>query len=553
MNNQLPCKIAFAFLILSGMALLQKAGAQVDDVIKIKYGTDTAVQLGVGVDEFEPSQPKQFCLDFETTDLIYDTEGATDAEIVTKATFDMEDFENDFKFDYSSTTTANLSIDKFASSNSSLTNSGKFENFLKNTSKNFVVSIDARADHGSKRVLYNKGLKPEFQTLIDQGRFAEFRSLCGTHFVASHTLRSEISVALDASNISRSLKLTMSNSTNASISASLTIDGLKGGAGTAFTSNVSNVLSLASERGNVESVVRSKGGYGIGEVTAVLSGISFKPDEMHNVYQALAGTGSSFTVTKAAPGEFNLISYSIFGAESPELPADTFRNLEEIFKKLVRVDAIITQYETYQKDRPVAYGKYFKPKHDALKSVRAQILNSYKRCRTEGKCDIPAAVNSDEFPFLTDLYKNAALSAHCIEGHYLNIDDENTDHFLSSIDFVVTGKLNYVSQVDKQSITVSVSEENMDGFKEVDFSPSTRAAVYNVDPDNDTGDILMQIFSIPVSIPDITTPNGFPDLVKIGRIRNSLSEFVFQITTRLKSGEEIVDYFGAADLAECSL
>lgn len=548
-TTKLICRLLIGLIFV--FAFKENAYAQLDDVMKIKYANGIAVQLGVGVDEFEPAIPKQFCLNFDKdTDIGYDTEGSTEAQVRTNAVYSMDDFENDFKFDYSATTTANLGIDKLLTANSTIKNTGKFEKFLKNTSNNFLINIEAVANHGSKRVVYTKGLQPKFQALLDEKKFAEFRKLCGTHFVSSHTLESEVAVAIDVKDISRTLKLTINKSTTANVDGSLTIEGITAGGSAGLTSNLTNILTLASSHGSIESQVRSRGGYGVGSVTSVLSGISYKSEEMGNIFKAIAQAGTNFDAKKAAPGEFNLISYEIFGAESPNLPSGTYQHLEKIYKKLIRVDAVVTQYETYKSDRPIVYEKYFKPKHDTLTSIRKNILDTYKKCRTTGECTIPETISSDSYPFLTDVFKEANLSARCTAGNEIENTLGNKGYYLSSIDFVISGSINYVSEVDQGSIKIGVSTPDKD-LQSVSFNPKQRAAIYNINKEEDTGDVLMQIYNLNFRPQDITTRAGWPDNDKIGKIRNSLRDYVFQVETSLKSGEKITDYFGMANL-ECS-
>jgi len=536
--------------VLSALLLGTSASAQIEESLRLRYGTGTELQLGVGVNEADPSKARQFCLNFAPDDIFFDVGGATTSELSTRGVFDIRDFVNDFKFDYSIDTTASAGVGKLFNAKSTVKNTGKFELYLKNFKSNYSISIDASAHHGSERIRFNKGLKPEFQALLDSGDFATFREKCGTHFVSSRTLVSQLSVMINATDVSRTLKNTINQTWNANFSAKGTIEAITAEAKVNTSTSLSNALTLTDKFGNISHEVKSRGGAGISSVAQVLANITFKPEEIAQVYSAIAIAAKDFTRETAAPDEFNLISYEIFGAEAPNLDPNTFSNLERIYKRVVRIDAAVDVYEGYKVDRPTLYSKYFKPIHDSLLLLRQNAVGTYKSCRSGGDCDLKEMPELRKVVFLEDILKRAKFETRCSNGHSIKDAQGKSGTYFSSADMVVSGELQYLSELDLESIRI-MRNITADEFVDVQFDPGSRLRVFS--EKNDTARFLMQMDSIQLPLSEITTANGFPDTGKMSSLRLGFREIAYVVEFAFKNGITIEEIFALPDLTRCKV
>ena len=538
------------FIFTIALLLSNQGHANIDETLQVKYSDDTELQLGVGVDEFEPSKARQFCLEFTSVDVIKDVNGSTAAQINTRGLSKISDFENDFNFDYSVETTANAGVDKLFKVDSTLKNTGKFALYLKNYRTNFGIIVDATAKHGSERVLYSKGLKEKFQKLLDEGNYEEFRNKCGTHFVSSRTIISELSVIINASNLSRTLKNTVNQTWSASFGASGSFDGLTAGATAKSTTTVSNLLTIMKKHGEITHDIKSRGGKGIGSIGSILASSSYKPEDIQEIYKSIAKAAEDFTVENAVPETFNLISYEIFGAKPPTVDTVTFRQLEKIYKKVVRIDAAVDIYKNYKNNRPTLHKKYFKPIHDSLLIIRAQLVSRYKECRAGGKCLLPSTIELEDLIFLEDIFINSEFGVSCIQGHDLLDIAGKRRNFLSSADFIVSGKIQFLEELDLDLIQITRNIKD-DDFEAISFDPSARLKLFN--KQGDKADVIIQIDTLQIPKNAIIDSGEFVDLSKIVGIRASFRENAYIIRFGLKNGLHVDEVFALPNLKSCTI
>lgn len=542
MNYLFPAALA--------IVLATSAFANLDETLQIKYTDDIELFLGVGVDEFEPSKARQVCLEFTQGDVILDVAGSTDAKIVTRGVFDIDDFENDFNFDYSVETTTSAGVDKLFNVSSTVENTGKFALFLKNYVTNIGITIDATANHGSRRVFYAKGLKPEFQDLINSGNFEEFRERCGTHFVSSQTLVSEISVSINADSLSRTLKNSINQSWIVGFGANGTFEGLTAGVTGKSTTTLSNVLSVAQQHGSIAHNVQSRGGYGIGSISAALSAATFKPEEIQTIYKAISEASDGFTVENADPDTFNLISYDIFGAKPPTVDTAVFRQLDEIYKRVVRIDAAIEIYKSYQSERPTLYTKYFKPAHDTLTATRSRLVSAYTGCRSGGSCVIPELPELEDLVFVEDIFLEANYSVACVHGHSMIDSSGSKRNYMSSADFVVRGALQFLEDIDVDSVQV-IRNSSGDKMEAINFDPSARLRIFNqVDG---RADVLIQLDTLQIPKTAISNDQGVANISRAVELRSTFREIAYIVRFGFTSGLYVDEVFALPDLRSCAI
>ena len=535
------------YAIFVAACTLTVPAAAFEDTLRLDYADDTQLQLGVGVDEADPHSARQFCLATTATDQFYDVGGATTAEVVTSAVFNLEDFENDFKFDYSASTSTSASAAKLFSANTSVTNAGAFELFLKSHQSSMGVFVEANARHGSKRLNYSAGLKPEFQKMLDAGEYDRFRQACGTHFVSSHSLVSQLRVVLNISDLSKRLKSTLSQNWSSTLGGKVSVKALDASSSTSLSSKMSNILTLASRHGTVSYDIKSRGGQGIATVGEVLAGVSMTPDGIAEIFKAIAKAAVGFTRDNAEPDTFNLISFEIFGAKPAALSAGVIDGLEKIYRRIMRLDAAIAVYKGYQTDRPKLYKAYFKPRLDVLKSVRARLIATYKQCRAGGSCDLPTTSELDNLVFLEDVLTGAEFQARCSNGH--SFDSQAGQKFLSAADFVIAGKVRFVTDWD--SVAVQVFRFEGDTLVRMNFDPVARMRIFN--RAGETADVLMQLEAIEVHRASFTKPGGGADLGALAQIRNQFRDRAYLVRIPFNQGFFVDEVVALPNLQRCAL
>lgn len=530
-----------------------------DDSLRVRYTDNTQLNLGVGVDESEPSSAKQYCIEASPSDITLDTQGATRSRITTTGVFDIKEFENDFKFDYSFETTATAGITELFNASSTIKNTGKFELFLQNFGSSFSIIVEARAGHGSKRIRYSSGLKQEFQDMLDKGEHALFRERCGTHFVASHTLVSQITATIGVSGVSSNLRNTLQQSWSSSFGGGATIEGIELGAKLDSTTSLSNVLRLASKTGRINYFADARGGYGVPSLAAVMSQFTFKTEEMQNVYSAISNAAKDFTVDKADPDEFNLISYEIFGAKRTALKPDAFSKLDRLYRRIVRVDAVVNTYEGYKESQGILYNAYFRPIHDELLNLRAVLVNHYRECRNGGDCTVPDIKTGDVLDrvvFLDDLIVDAKFRVDCVNGHSLTNARGVSEKYISSADAVLDATIRFIDDLDTQSIRVfRFAPDNK--LVPLPFDPTARFQTYNrtsgtsSDGSTSQASTRIQLDNIPISRSEITTETGVPSREKAATVRNGFRDLAYLVEIRFRTGLPIQEAFAIPDLTSC--
>jgi hypothetical protein len=532
----------------SGMAQAQGSGT-----LRVPYASSSELMLGVGVDELDPDKARSVCLNFSNDDIISDVAGAVESRLKTSAAFRTSDFENDFKYDYSVVSSASAGIDKVFSAKSSVSNAGKYEMFLKNVSANFTIFVEAEADHGSDRIRYSKGLLPEFQKMIDDGKFDEFRQKCGTHFVSSKRLISRITIIYNARQVSNSMKALIEQSMTAGFEGSMTIKLLTAGAKTDISTKLSDILTLARANGGVETDIKTRGGVGVAGISAALNNITFKPDEIGAVYKALYEASRDLTRANASPEEFNLISYEIFGAPRPQMTEEAFDLLDKLFRRLVIIDASVAVYDGYEVNRPIIFDKYFRNVRDKLMVARGLIFDAYRTCRSGGDCVIPQLDGIEDLVFLEDLFSGSRFEAFCTLGTKLTDPLGTEGYYLTSADLVVTGDVRFSEDLDFASTRVRRYGDGDPEWILFDPADAIRLEQPRDVKKGDSRRIMISLDNQQFAVADITNPAGHPDGAKIAGLRSALRERAYGVEFRFQSGVAIEEIFALADLTECRL
>jgi hypothetical protein len=181
------------------------AGADELRSLSIPYSPMAGIAVGSGVDIDLVNQQRFTCLDFQGTDVRWlDGDGA----IATNASVDLvTDYESlaktlDLEVDYKSKADVGLAKLK---AGAEVNLNVKYSDFAKDEARSLALVFSAKSDYG-RQGLQPFHLQQEFQQLISDQKYDDFRKRCGTHSIVAVRRQSAVAVVVMISELTHSAK-----------------------------------------------------------------------------------------------------------------------------------------------------------------------------------------------------------------------------------------------------------------------------------------------------------------------------------------------------------
>lgn len=394
-------------LLLGFTPLLFWAGdavAQGSDGLTIPYSVTGTHALGDGVNILSPAAQVAECVSYSTPQP--DTAGAyqSRSEMSVLSTFDSLRRETQLDLGYQ--TTGKISAGVF-SANSSFKATGKFGDVSDRESKSLVVMFTANADHG-RDVLVNYDLKPEYKTLLATNP-DEFRRRCGTHFIRAVHKISDVSIFVTFSGLSESGKNSLETSLEQTVGGGVQINKISGEGSTTLTANYKRIVDFAKRSSRVSVKVFAHGGTG----TGVILPTGTDPSDLGAIASALSTYSSGFTAANAAPWEYIVLPYTVFGAPPTPFNPELLTKIGKLTEQLLRVNDALKTVAGYRPAMGASFDRYFAPMQGKLQALRDNLMATINACASGGQCEGGDSDLLSDYVFLGDVFSKAATEASC--------------------------------------------------------------------------------------------------------------------------------------------
>lgn len=555
-NNTLILFLVFSMMACGASAEVTLANA-LDGLSKTSFGRESKLVIGDTVDAQDPSRPKERCIAFDLDKITPDTTGAFDTTLDIKFIRDSDHFDNTFKFSYNVEASSSINFASVVEGNSSLKSFGKFESFLKESKESALIVIEAVALHG-RDMITEFALKPEYEKLIKDGEFLEFRKRCGTHFVRGWNRHSRVQVIVEISNLDRQAKLLLENTISGSIGAKIKVSELGAGVKAKADSSLSNTLNLANKFGTVSARVETVGGEGIPSVAQVTqlveSGSIADPANISKILAGLITASQDFSYENSKPEAFVMVSHPRLDSANVDFQAIDFEKLGDIYQALLRVDERLSLYDSYKAKDFSLWEKYFRILTDQLAVLRRDLIQQYKLCKNQGNCSqvIPDIVDG---LILSDVLYTGSMTGRCRHtySHIDKIGESEVEKFayLSSISVVWKGKISFFDSIDPLSTKIKMITPDF-RVVDVDFDPQ-RHQRNIASKDGKSARAFWETYRYSVNPAEIKLDENDISIDALRNIRALVGQSIFVAVLNTPSGWHFEQVLGRPDLRGCPI
>lgn len=245
---------------------------------------------------------------------------------------------------------------------------------LKEDEISFVLYLTQ--DYGRKAIV-NPELKPQYQALLDEGKYEGFRELCGTHYYTLMQRKSYVVAMVKISGLSKETK----KSFDAKYSSKLELDAFD--IGGTFSASYKQLMQEVNKLAKVSVEFFAIGGDGIVKLTDVMN--SSTSQDINAIVQGLTKYAETMTEDKAAPAKFKLNLYPGYPYDAVRLNFREKRLIDLLVKNSQRNMDLVTSLEADEGEVLDRYSDYaMKYLYDQIDSNEKMVMD----CIATGNCDL---------------------------------------------------------------------------------------------------------------------------------------------------------------------
>lgn len=402
----LPFLLASTAACTAGLAQAQSVGD--GTALTIPYSVTTTPAVGTGVEISAPTAPMGECVTYQS--LTSDTAGAykTEGELTILSSYEQQ--KRDIQLDLGYTTSAKVKAAVF-DANVETKITGKFGDLTERESRSLVLMFSARSEHG-RDVAINYSLKPEFSALLTADP-TEFRKRCGTHFIRAVRKVSDATIFVKISGLSESGKDSLQTTLQHTVGGGVKLAKIGGEASSTLTADYRKVIEFAKKSGRVEAKAFAMGGPGPGSVASALESVTADPGDLGKIALAITNASSQFTAANAAPWEYLLVPYTVFGAPPVQFDQSLMIKVGKLTEQLSRVNGAIRQVDGYRTAIPDRFETYFGPMRAKLQTLQAALASRITTCVNGGSCEGSESDQLADFVFLGDVFSKSSTVGAC--------------------------------------------------------------------------------------------------------------------------------------------
>lgn len=527
----------------------QKAGAVfLNGINEIEYAATSNLAQGDTVDIYGDPMRRERCM--EVGAIEPDIEGSTEASLRLYLVTSYSDLEEKMGAKLSTTLASEASFFSMLSAKSSLTASGSFDDFVKNTEQSVMLVLEARGAYG-RDIIREIGLKDEYRSLQTEDP-SEFRRICGTHFIRGVRKESRLRVIYRFSGLSKQAKNTVTGQFKANYEAGVKLTDFGGKIKADISANFTRTVNVASRLGNTSVEVQTVGGEGIATVGKAIAGSAIADANQASVLiDALVQATDSFTYSNAKPIAFLIAQHATVFTDIDDSKSVDFSVLKRFHRALLRVDSIRERYESYRQANPDLWNRYFRVQAEEADSVREQVVQLLRDCRLEAECDTGALDSLTLVGLsLDDVLIEGRLSGICNHSNFLPVaqggDDFST---LSSIQVEWDGRAQFLDSVDIMGTEVFKLGVDL----ELADVPFNFGQFGRLDRNQQGGTRRVFLAVDSVRVPDETNEGGVANQSKLLEFRNEVAQTLYVARVYFRNGLVSEIPLGLPDLSGCEL
>lgn len=269
---------------------------------------------------------------------------------------------------------------------------------LKEDEISFVLYLNQ--DYGRKAIV-NPELKPKYQALLDEAKYDEFRSLCGTHYYTMMQRKAYVVAMVKISGLSKETKKTF----DAKYSSKLEFDAFDLGA--TFSANYNQLMQEVNKLAKVSIEFFAIGGDGIVKLTDVLN--QSASQDINSIVGALTKYAATMTEEKAAPAKFKLNLYPGYPYQATELGFREKRLIDLLVKNSQRNMDLVRSLEEDKGEVLDRYSDFaMKYLYDQIDSNEKMVMD----CIATGNCNLQRPKDLDIIT-KQDSLRNINLTTDC--------------------------------------------------------------------------------------------------------------------------------------------
>lgn len=444
-------RVIFALILSLNFANAQNGGFDL-----IKYHSDINLHMGSAFDAHYTIDQKQQCIDYDEIEWV-DGGGAVETtlemELVDNYKKLYERMNLDLNFE------ASAKINKIIKGEVSADFKSKFEKKHKLEDRTVTLLIKARSDYG-RRAMRNQRLKPEFQKMIDEGRYQEFVQKCGRFFINQEKRGAEVYVLIHIRDLSKSAQKKLVIDYKDSFKASFKFVDVS----VDKKIHYERFISTAAKLGKIEVSYHAVGTDGMSALDALVS--NFNPKNIEGILNAMSSVMANSNKENAAPLQYTVASMEMFGLQAPTFDASKFAYLQKIYAGLIDLNINIAKLENISGSREDVL-RYYKNKLTRLQTQRQVLVDAAKSCMHFDNCDEKVIQYFDNIIWPWDMVKNNRLK---IQPGYRKAVDKNgqvVGELLDNVSIRVRGKLYHLDQYSHMAYAMADESFNITSIDRV--------------------------------------------------------------------------------------
>ncbi|UXR63968.1 hypothetical protein EZJ49_12920 [Bdellovibrio bacteriovorus] len=503
----------------------------------ISYSENSSLRLGAGVDMDHPDKARANCV--KSTDREW-----LDGNTPVSTSFDLSmietsnELERKMNFDIQLNAAGTIKAVNIDSQNSYRV----IHKFLENkNSLNFALT--AEFSYGRKG-LTEESLKPEYQTLLNDGKWQEVLRRCGTHFVSEEIHRSKVIVLIHVKNSrTEDIKEKILDLKN-----KLKVPKLNFGAD--LNVQYKEFIRKLDKIGSVEVKVVSVGGQGADALGVFANEIAV--DDLQSIKNAAERYFSSFTIENSPVFAYVVKPLDIFeGAENIHPKQKKWQQLKILADWLFEHEELLTEIKSMQARASRAlYVGYFEPKLAALEAKINEVRFRAEECLERYNCDnLPAVA-----PFSVQVPSRAvgavALNTQC---GYLPVRNSRMQ-ILSDVRVGLDVDLMYSKDIE--NIEMFRLDQNGE-FQNANYGQNEEMVLANNILESEVGRVRryqsVNEFSANHVLSDRAILSAQDSVGKAQEIFNAAFNSVYILKIRFKQGQDLTQILGAPPMKDCSV
>ncbi|WP_374028979.1 hypothetical protein [Bdellovibrio bacteriovorus] len=520
-------KIILAMLLLSVQTFAQT----------ISYRENGSLRLGAGVDMDHPDKGKANCV--QSTDREW-----LDGNTPISTSFDLSmiessnELERRMNFDVQLNAAGTIKAVNIDSQNSYRV----IHKFLENkNSLNFALT--AEFSYGRKG-LTEESLKPEYQTLLDNGQWQEVLRRCGTHFVSEEIHRSKVIVLIHVKNSrTEDIKEKILDLKN-----KLKVPKLNFGAD--LNVQYKEFIRKLDKIGSVEVKVVSVGGQGADALAVFANEIAV--DDLQSIKNAAEKYFKSFTIENSPVFAYVVKPLDIFeGAESIRPKQKKWQQLKAMADWLFEHDELLMEIKNMQtRVSRALYAVYFAPKVSALEALIADVRMRAEECLDRYNCaNLPELV-----PFAVHVPSRAigavSLNTQC---GYLPVK-KSQRQILSDVRVGLDVDLMYSKDIE--NIELSRLDQNGE-FQNVNYGQNEELTIANNVLEAEVGRVRryqsVNEFSANHVLSENAIQSAHDGVGKAQDVFDAVYNSIYIMKVKFKQGQDLTQILGTPPMKECAV